>query len=98
MIEKTAKDSSLVVAKSKDKGAVDKNSRYLNLDEQHVNPVLDRYHRIVAERAKGSYIYDMNGDAYLDFGCGIAVTNTGHCHPKVVEAIQKQAAEFLHTS
>ena len=98
MIEKTAKDSSLVVAKSKDKGAVDKNSRYLNLDEQHVNPVLDRYHRIVAERAKGSYIYDMNGDAYLDFGCGIAVTNIGHCHPKVVEAIQKQAAELIHTS
>jgi 4-aminobutyrate aminotransferase len=98
MIERTTKEIGLGVTKSKDTAKVDKNRQYLDLDGQHVNPVLDRYHRIVAERAKGSYIYDLNGDAYLDFGCGIAVTNIGHCHPKVVEAIQKQAAELIHTS
>jgi 4-aminobutyrate aminotransferase len=53
---------------------------------------------IVAEKARGSVIYDLNGDAYLDFGMGIAVNNVGHCHPKVVAAVQKQAAELIHTS
>lgn len=75
-----------------------KNLSYLDLDDQFVNPVLSRSARIVAERAQGSYIYDMNGDAYLDLATGIAVNNVGHCHPKVVEAIQKQAGELIHTS
>ncbi|HEY9870767.1 MAG TPA: aspartate aminotransferase family protein [Candidatus Obscuribacterales bacterium] len=75
-----------------------KNLAYLRMDDEYVNPVLHRPHRIVAERAKGSYIYDMNGDAYLDFTTGIAVNNVGHCHPKVVAAVQKQAAELMHTS
>ena len=51
----------------------DKNQAYLKLDDAHVNPVLARSARIVAERAQGSFIYDMNGDAYLDFATGIAV-------------------------
>src|SRR5579871_2010077 len=76
----------------------DKNQAYLQLDDTYVNPVLSRTARIVAERASGSYIYDMNGDAYLDFATGIAVNNIGHCHPKVVEAVQKQVAQLMHTS
>jgi 4-aminobutyrate aminotransferase len=75
-----------------------KNAAYLQMDDEYVNPVLHRSARIVAERASGSYIYDMNGDAYLDFSTGIAVNNVGHCHPKVVEAVQKQVAELMHTS
>jgi 4-aminobutyrate aminotransferase len=75
-----------------------KNLAYLRMDDEYVNPVLHRPHRIVAERAQGSYIYDMNGDAYLDFTTGIAVNNVGHCHPKVVAAVQEQAAELMHTS
>jgi 4-aminobutyrate aminotransferase len=75
-----------------------KNAAYLAMDDEYVNPVLHRSARIVAERAQGSYIYDMNGDAYLDFSTGIAVNNVGHCHPKVVEAVQKQVAELMHTS
>ncbi|HEY9789129.1 MAG TPA: aminotransferase class III-fold pyridoxal phosphate-dependent enzyme [Candidatus Obscuribacterales bacterium] len=78
--------------------ATDKNQTYLKLDDAHVNQVLARTARIVAEKAKGSWIYDMNGDAYLDFATGIAVNSVGHCHPKVVEAVQKQAAELMHTS
>jgi 4-aminobutyrate aminotransferase len=93
-----SKEIEMTTVKSKGLNMQDQNLAHLGLDDQFVNPVLDRYYRVVIERAKGSYIYDMNGDAYLDFGCGIAVTNTGHCHPKVVEAIQKQAADFLHTS
>jgi 4-aminobutyrate aminotransferase len=76
----------------------DKNQAYLQLDDAHVNPVLARTARIVAERAQGSYIYDMNGEAYLDYATGIAVNNVGHCHPKVVEAVQKQVAQLMHTS
>jgi len=62
----------------------------------HVSPVWTRIFSIQAERAEGCYIYTTDGKAYLDFTCGIAVTNTGHCHPKVVEAIREQAGLFLH--
>ena len=75
-----------------------KNLQYLELDDKYVNPVLSRSARIVAEKARGSYIYDMNGDAYLDLSMGIAVNNVGHCHPKVVEAIKAQAENLIHTS
>lgn len=83
----------MVMAETKNK-----NKAYLDMDDQFVNPVLARSARIVAERASGSYIYDMNGDAYLDFSTGIAVNSVGHCHPKVVAAAQKQLAELMHTS
>ena len=62
----------------------------------HLSPVWTRYTPIVVERAEGAYIYDRDGTRYLDFTCGIGVTNTGHCHPKVVQAIQEQAAKLLH--
>jgi len=71
---------------------------YLDLDALFVNQVLHRYTKIVAAKGKGSYLYDVNGDAYLDFTGGIAVNSVGHCHPKVVEAVQKQVAELMHTS
>lgn len=62
----------------------------------HLSPVWTRLFAIEAERAEGSYIYATDGRKYLDFTCGIAVTNTGHCHPQVVEAIREQAGLFLH--
>lgn len=62
----------------------------------HMSPVWGRIFDFVADRAEGSYIYTADGRKLLDFTCGIAVTNTGHCHPKVVEAIRQQAGLFLH--
>ncbi len=62
----------------------------------HMSPVWGRIFDFVAERAEGSYIYTTDGRRLLDFTCGIGVTNTGHCHPKVVEAIRAQAGSFLH--
>jgi 4-aminobutyrate aminotransferase len=62
----------------------------------HMSPVWGRLFNFVAERAEGSYIYTADGRKLLDFTCGIGVTNTGHCHPKVVEAIREQAGNFLH--
>ncbi len=70
-----------------------------NLYEQnfpHMSPVWSRIFSIEAERAEGSYIFAMDGKKYLDFTSGIGVTNTGHCHPKVVAAIREQAGLFLH--
>ncbi|MBM4123375.1 MAG: acetylornithine transaminase, partial [Nitrospira sp.] len=49
-------------------------------------------------RGRGSRVYDLEGREYLDFVAGIAVNVLGHCHPDVVEAIQKQAQQLLHTS
>jgi 4-aminobutyrate aminotransferase len=62
----------------------------------HMSPVWSRIFNFVAERAEGSYIYTEDGRKLLDFTCGIGVTNTGHCHPKVVEAVREQAGNFLH--
>jgi 4-aminobutyrate aminotransferase len=61
-----------------------------------MSPVWTRIFSIQGERAEGCYIYATDGRKYLDFTCGIGVTNTGHCHPKVVEAIREQAGLFLH--
>ncbi len=62
----------------------------------HVTPAWSRIFNFVADRAEGSYIYTDDGKKLLDFTSGIGVTNTGHCHPKVVEAIREQAGSFLH--
>jgi 4-aminobutyrate aminotransferase len=62
----------------------------------YITPAWSRIFNFVAERAEGSYIYTEDGRKLLDFTCGIGVTNTGHCHPKVVEAIREQAGLFLH--
>jgi len=60
--------------------------------------VLPTYFALVAERAEGSWIIDVDGRRFLDFGSGIAVTNVGHCHPRVVAAIETQARALIHTS
>ncbi|MCU0486065.1 MAG: aminotransferase class III-fold pyridoxal phosphate-dependent enzyme [Anaerolineales bacterium] len=62
----------------------------------HVSPVWTHYTPILATHGEGCYIYDQDGTAYLDFTCGIGVTNTGHCHPRVVEAIREQAGKLIH--
>jgi 4-aminobutyrate aminotransferase len=59
-------------------------------------PVWARYTALVADHAEGAYIYDERGDCYLDFSCGIGVTNTGHCHPRVVAAAQEQVGKLIH--
>lgn len=50
------------------------------------------------ERARNAEIWDVQGRRYIDFAAGIAVTNTGHCHPKIVAAIQQQLGRFTHTA
>lgn len=63
----------------------------------HLSPVYTRYTHIIPERAEGCHVYGTDGRTYLDFTCGIGVTNTGHCHPLVVEAVRRQAGLLLHS-
>jgi 4-aminobutyrate aminotransferase len=63
---------------------------------EHLSPVWSHATDIIVDHAEGAYIYATDGRKVLDFSCGIGVTNTGHCHPKVVEAIRSQAGLLLH--
>src|SRR5690606_4486151 len=53
--------------------------------------------QIFAERASNAELWDVEGRRYIDFAGGIGVLNTGHCHPKVVAAVQEQLQRFTHT-
>ncbi len=66
------------------------------MDTQYIAPVWGRVTDIIVERGEGAYIYDVAGNRYLDFTCGIGVTNTGHCHPRVVEAAREQTGRIIH--
>jgi 4-aminobutyrate aminotransferase len=61
-----------------------------------LSPILKQATPVLAERGEGVYLYGEDGRRYLDFTAGIGVTSTGHCHPKVVEAVQEQAAKLIH--
>ena len=52
--------------------------------------------KLVAERASGVWVEDVDGNIFLDCNAGVAVCSTGHCHPDVVKAIQDQAAQLIH--
>ncbi len=52
---------------------------------------------VFVERAINAELWDVDGNRYIDFGAGIAVTNTGHSHPKVVEAVKSQVEKFSHS-
>jgi 4-aminobutyrate aminotransferase len=67
-------------------------------DERYVSPSYTRSYPMVAKRGRGVRVEDVDGNEFLDFAAGIAVVSTGHCHPEVVAAIQKQAAELIHIS
>jgi 4-aminobutyrate aminotransferase len=67
-------------------------------DARVVSPSYTRSYPLVAERGEGAIVEDVDGNRFLDFNAGIAVVATGHCHPRVVEAIQKQAARLIHMS
>ncbi|MCO5205696.1 MAG: aminotransferase class III-fold pyridoxal phosphate-dependent enzyme [Anaerolineae bacterium] len=62
----------------------------------HISPVWSRSTSIVADYGEGIYLFDVDGNRFVDFTSGIGVTNTGHAHPKVVKAVQDQAAKILH--
>lgn len=72
--------------------------RVLEGDAKYLSPSYTRSYPLVAKRGRGAMIEDVDGNEFLDFSAGIAVVSTGHCHPEVVAAIQKQAGELIHMS
>jgi 4-aminobutyrate aminotransferase len=72
--------------------------RILAGDEKYISPSYTRSYPMVAKRGRGIVVEDVDGNEFFDFSAGIAVTSTGHCHPEVVAAIQKQASELIHMS
>jgi 4-aminobutyrate aminotransferase len=61
-----------------------------------LSPILRQATGVIAARGEGVHLYDEDGRRYLDFTAGIGVTSTGHCHPRVVEAAQRQVATLIH--
>jgi 4-aminobutyrate aminotransferase len=72
--------------------------RVLAGDEKYISPSYTRSYPMVAKSGRGIVVTDVDGNEFFDFSAGIAVTSTGHCHPDVVAAIQKQAAQLIHMS
>jgi 4-aminobutyrate aminotransferase len=67
-------------------------------DQKVVSPSYTRPYPLAVSRGEGAIVEDVDGNRFLDFNAGIAVVATGHCHPKVVDAIQRQAAQLVHMS
>jgi 4-aminobutyrate aminotransferase len=72
--------------------------RVLEGDDKYLSPSYTRSYPLVAKSGRGIVVTDVDGNEFFDFSAGIAVTSTGHCHPQVVAAIQKQAGELIHMS
>jgi 4-aminobutyrate aminotransferase len=71
--------------------------KIVEADARFVNPAYPRpSFKLVAERASGVWVEDVDGNVFLDCNAGVAVCSTGHCHPEVVKAIQQQAQELIH--
>jgi 4-aminobutyrate aminotransferase/(S)-3-amino-2-methylpropionate transaminase len=78
--------------------ALTENQRLLALRDQHVPRGIATAHPVVAARAEGAQLWDVDGKRYLDFVGGIGVLNVGHNHPRVVEAVRRQVGQISHAS
>ncbi len=70
--------------------------RILERDKKVITPAYTRGYPLVIERGEGSYVYDPDGNKFLDFTAGVAVNALGHAHPEIVRVIQEQAEKFIH--
>jgi len=75
-----------------------KSKTLIDYDEQYVSPSYTRAYPVVLDHAEGAWIWDVDGNKFLDFHSGIGVCSTGNAHPKVVEAIIAQARKAVHFS
>jgi 4-aminobutyrate aminotransferase len=72
--------------------------RLIQVDQTYVSPSYTRIYPLVVKNAQGLWVTDADDNSFLDFTAGIAVCATGHCHPKIVQAIKDQADRLLHMS
>lgn len=70
----------------------------IDRDHRVLSPSYTRGYPLVVDRGEGAIVIDVDGNRFLDINAGIAVVATGHCHPRVVDAIQRQAAKLIHMS
>ncbi|MCK8601645.1 acetyl ornithine aminotransferase family protein [Desulfoferrobacter suflitae] len=73
-------------------------ARLIETDHAYVSPSYTRIYPLVVERGEGLWVHDADGNQFLDLTAGIAVCATGHCHPRVVQAIVAQSQKLLHMS
>jgi len=73
-----------------------KSKKLIASDEKYVSQSYTRMYPVVLDHAQGAYLWDVDGNCYIDFHTGIGVCSTGNCHPRVVEAIKKQAEKAIH--
>src|SRR5690349_24132715 len=73
-------------------------SQIIERDNKVLSPSYTRGYPFVMSRGEGALVEDVDGNSFLDLNAGIAVVAAGHSHPRVVAAIQEQAAKFLHMS
>lgn len=74
-----------------------KNAEINTRREKAISQGVGMQTQVYADRARNAEVWDVEGNRYIDFAAGIAVVNTGHCHPKVMAAVADQAARFTHT-
>ena len=72
--------------------------KMIERDREVISPSYPRGYPFAMDHGKGTEVWDVDGNRFLDFAAGIAVTSTGHAHPEVVRAIQQQAEKFIHIS
>jgi 4-aminobutyrate aminotransferase len=70
----------------------------IDSDRRYISPSYTRPYPLVVKSGSGAIVEDVDGNRFLDFSAGIAVCSTGHCHPDVVRAIQRQAESLIHMS
>lgn len=70
----------------------------IDRDSAVISPSYPRGYPFVMDHGKGTEVWDVDGNRFLDFAAGIAVVSTGHSHPKVIQAIKEQADKFIHIS
>ena len=75
-----------------------KAAKLIELDERYTSPSYTRVYPLAVAKGEGAVIEDVDGNRFLDFNAGIAVCSTGHCHPRVVNAIQEQSSRLVHMS
>ena len=67
--------------------------KVIESDHRYISPSYTRPYPLVAKSGSGAIVEDVDGNRFLDFNAGIAVVATGHCHPRVVKAIQERASK-----
>jgi 4-aminobutyrate aminotransferase/(S)-3-amino-2-methylpropionate transaminase len=75
----------------------DRTEKLLKIRDKYIPGCLSHLTKIIVDKAEGSWISDVDGKNYLDFGAGIAVVSAGNCHPKIVKAVKDQAEKCFHT-